>query len=108
MTSRSQPSVLITGCSAGGIGSALAFSFANRGLLVFATARNTSKIDPKLAVLSNVEVLELETTSTESIAKAAEAVGKRTGGRLDYLVNNAGLVCICDFVLFCFVGWEWE
>jgi NAD(P)-dependent dehydrogenase (short-subunit alcohol dehydrogenase family) len=95
MTSKShpQPSVLITGCSTGGIGSALAFSFASRGHLVFATARNTSKIDPKLAALSNVEVLELDSTSKESIAKAAETVGKRTGGRLDYLVNNAGMVC---------------
>ncbi|KAF2648588.1 NAD(P)-binding protein [Lophiostoma macrostomum CBS 122681] len=94
----SQLSVLVTGCSAGGIGSALAFSFASRGHLVFATARNTSKIDPQLATLSNVEVLELDTTSTESIAAAAEVVGKRTGGGLGVLVNNAGMGFVNPFL----------
>jgi NAD(P)-dependent dehydrogenase (short-subunit alcohol dehydrogenase family) len=83
-------SVLITGCSAGGIGSSLAFSFAKRGFLVFATARTPSKIAPKLSSLSNVEVLTLDTTSKASIAAAAEAVSKRTGGTLDYLFNNSG------------------
>lgn len=85
-----QKSILITGCSAGSIGSSLAFSFAHHGLLVFATARNTAKIDPKLSSLSNVEVLALDTTSQGSIHTATRAVSARTNGTLDYLVNNAG------------------
>lgn len=85
-----QKSVLITGCSAGSIGYSLATSFANRGFLVFATARNTAKISTTLSNLSNVEVVALDTTSQASIAAAVEAVSKRTGGTLDYLVNNAG------------------
>jgi short-subunit dehydrogenase len=38
-------SVLVTGCSAGGIGYALAEQFQKRGLTVFATTRTISKMD---------------------------------------------------------------
>ena len=81
-------SVLITGCSNGGIGHALARSFAERRLTVFATARSTSNITG-LEHYSNVHVLELDITQPASIAAAVEAV-KEKAGRLDYLVNNAG------------------
>jgi 1-acylglycerone phosphate reductase len=85
-----QKSILITGCSTGGIGSSLALSFANRNHLVFATARNISKISPVLADHPNVRVLVLDTTSQASITAAAQKVSQTTGGTLDYLVNNAG------------------
>jgi 1-acylglycerone phosphate reductase len=93
-----QKSVLITGCSAGSIGASLASSFANRGFLVFATARNTSKIPPSLSSLSNVEILTLDTTSQDSIVAAVDAVSKKTGGTLDYLINNAGSGLVSPFL----------
>jgi NAD(P)-dependent dehydrogenase (short-subunit alcohol dehydrogenase family) len=84
--------ILITGCSAGGIGSALASSLASRGHHVFATLRNPSKISPELSSLSNVTVLALDVTDSSSIASAVESVAKVTGGKgLDILVNNAGI-----------------
>ncbi|KAF1812212.1 NAD(P)-binding protein [Eremomyces bilateralis CBS 781.70] len=90
MTSPSKPprSVLITGCSAGGIGDALAQEFKRRGLRVFATARDVGKMAhlEKLAI----ELLELDVTDEESAARAAAEVGRRTGERLDILVNNSG------------------
>jgi NAD(P)-dependent dehydrogenase (short-subunit alcohol dehydrogenase family) len=82
-------SVLITGCSAGGIGSALAEMFHERGLHVFATARSKSKMT-HLEKLPNITLLELDVTSPESIAAAVEAVTAQTGGKLNYLVNNSG------------------
>ncbi|KAE8153660.1 hypothetical protein BDV25DRAFT_168443 [Aspergillus avenaceus] len=83
------PSVLITGCSVGGIGPALAEEFHCRGLHVFATARSREKMAP-LEKLSNATLLELDVTSPQSIAAAVEAVTAKTGGKLDYLVNNSG------------------
>ena len=82
-------SVLITGCSAGGIGAALCREFQRRGLHVFATARTPAKVDD-LQTLPNVTTLALDVTSATSIADAVKAVEVKTGGRLKYLVNNSG------------------
>ena len=83
--------VLVTGCSANGIGAALAHELTKQGHFVFATARNTSKIPPELRDNPNVvSVLELDVTSGSSVAAAAQAV-RDAGHGLDVLVNNAGL-----------------
>lgn len=37
-----------------------------------------------------MEVLQLDVTDSESIARCAKEIGIKTGGTLDYLVNNAG------------------
>ncbi|PYH65852.1 SDR family oxidoreductase [Aspergillus vadensis CBS 113365] len=81
--------VLITGCSANGIGSALAEALANQGHHVFATARSPSKIPSSLTTLSNVTPLQLDVTSSESVAAALQAV-EQHGAGLDILINNAG------------------
>lgn len=81
-------SVLISGCSKGGIGDALAQEFHKKGLRVFATARDLAKIEHLKAI--GLEVLQLDVTSSESIRNAVDEVHKVTGGRLDFLVNNAG------------------
>lgn len=81
-------SVLIIGCSEGGIGDALAQEFQKKGFRVFATARNTTRIahlkDMGMATVA------LDVVSKDSIARAVEVVGQATGGPLDFLVNNSG------------------
>ncbi len=84
-------SVLITGCTEGGIGFALAKEFQSRGLHVFATARSPSKM-AALEKLPDVTLLSLDVTSTGSISAVVDAVSAATGGKLDYLVNNSGVV----------------
>lgn len=83
-----QKTVLITGCSEGGIGDALAKTFHKRGLRVFASARNTAKVQH----LKNMglEIVQLDVTDEESIKKAVSTVKAATGGYLDILVNNSG------------------
>ncbi len=81
-------SVLITGCSKGGIGDALAQEFHNKGLRVFATTRDLAKIE-RLRAMGR-EVFQLDVTSQESIRCTMSEVQKVTGGKLDFLVNNAG------------------
>jgi short-subunit dehydrogenase len=82
--------VLITGCSDGGIGSALAAAFQRRGHIVFAAVRNREKAST-LASLPNVTVLTLDVTDKHSIAQAVQVVCKQTNDKgLDVLVNNAG------------------
>jgi 1-acylglycerone phosphate reductase len=80
---------LITGCSKGGIGDALAQEFYHKGVRVFATARDLSKIQHLKSI--GLEILQLDVTSEESIQDAVKYIQKETGGKLNYLVNNAGM-----------------
>lgn len=84
-----KPSVLITGCSDGGIGFALAVVFAKHNYNVFATARNTTSMS-LLQHSANITLLTLDVLQPAQIQAAVAAVKKETGGTLDILVNNAG------------------
>lgn len=83
-------SVLISGCSPGGIGHSLALEFQRHGLRVFATARDKNH----LADLHDrgIETLSLVVDNEESIRSCRDAVAELLGPEkgLDYLVNNAG------------------
>lgn len=85
-----QKTVLITGCSDGGISSALAKAFQSHGLRVFATARTLAKM-ASLEQLPSVTLLPLDVTSYPSIDAAVEVVKRETNGTLDYLINNAAI-----------------
>ncbi|KAI4860613.1 putative short-chain dehydrogenase/reductase [Hypoxylon rubiginosum] len=98
MAAITRPTALITGCSPGGLGFELVGAFEARGFHVFATARSPSKILEASPVGADVEVLALDVTSPESVAKCLEHVRKRTGGRLDVLVNNAGMILLGPLV----------
>ncbi|KFY21871.1 hypothetical protein V493_07040 [Pseudogymnoascus sp. VKM F-4281 (FW-2241)] len=88
-----EKTVLITGCSTGGLGAAMAKAYHSRGFRVFATLRNKSKAG-SLDGMQGIEILELDVTSEESVRHCAKAVEKLTGGSLDVLVNNAGISTI--------------
>ena len=81
-------SALITGCSSGGIGYTLVKTLQKRGLIVFATARNPSKMSG-LEKLEGVHLLSLDVTNPASIAAAVKVVEAKTK-KLDYLFNNSG------------------
>ncbi|KAF4981309.1 hypothetical protein FDECE_17711 [Fusarium decemcellulare] len=89
-------SVFITGCSTGGIGSALAREFHFRGHRVFASGRTASEIDPALSPLG-ITTLVLDVTSSESIDSAVRRIRIETGGALDMLINNAGIMHVMPF-----------
>ncbi|KAJ9603120.1 hypothetical protein H2200_012415 [Cladophialophora chaetospira] len=75
--------VLITGCSDGGLGAALATEFHANGFRVYATARNLSKMNGLQAL--GIETLQLDVLSEESITACVSKLSS-----LDILVNNAG------------------
>ncbi|TVT98258.1 hypothetical protein EJB05_56478, partial [Eragrostis curvula] len=85
-TERARAVVLVTGCSEGGIGHAMARAFAAAGCAVVATARSRAS----MRGLDGCLLLELDVRSDES-ARAAVADTLREHGRVDVLVNNAGI-----------------
>ena len=103
MSTAPKKTVLITGCSKGGIGDALAQEFHRKGIRVFATGRSPSKLEHFKAL--NLETLPLDVEDSDSIKAASKAVSELTGGKLDFLVNNSGMGKstpfyqgnICDF-----------
>ncbi|KAK3115816.1 hypothetical protein LTR53_004493 [Teratosphaeriaceae sp. CCFEE 6253] len=82
--------VLITGCSAGSIGHALAKCFHAQDYHVFATVRSANRASD-LASIPDVEILELDVTVPESVTRCKDIVSNSTGGKLDILINMAGI-----------------
>ncbi|KAH7131059.1 hypothetical protein EDB81DRAFT_950456 [Dactylonectria macrodidyma] len=80
--------ILVTGCSDGSLGSALALALHQAGWRVFASARNLSKLTAAKA--AGIECVKMDVGSDESISAAVDQVKQLTGGSLDGLVNNAG------------------
>ncbi|KAL2782604.1 hypothetical protein BJX66DRAFT_320310 [Aspergillus keveii] len=84
----SKRSILITGCSPGGVGHALALEFASHNLRVFATARSLGSLSSLKE--KGIETFELDVINSESIIALRDEITNRTGGKLDMLFNNAG------------------
>ncbi|KAK9418535.1 hypothetical protein SUNI508_08023 [Seiridium unicorne] len=82
-----QKVVLITGCTDGSAGAALARQFQLRGCRVFATARKLEKM--KALAELGIDTLGMDVSSQPHIDTAVETVREAAGGRLDILVNNA-------------------
>jgi 1-acylglycerone phosphate reductase len=83
------PTVLITGCTKGGIGYSLAKEFAARDYHVYATTRRIQTMGD-LGSVSNITLLALDVTSHESLLAAYAQIARETDGKLDILYHNAG------------------
>lgn len=84
MTGR--PTVLVTGASSG-IGKAIAELLSVSGYKVFGSSRN-----PKSDVIDkSFEMVKLDIDSEESVRSCLEEISSKTFGRLDILINNAGV-----------------
>jgi 3-oxoacyl-[acyl-carrier protein] reductase len=80
---------LVTGASRG-IGRAIARELAGRGATVILGARDAAKLDQAVAEIGKGEAVSLDVADRGSVEAAFERILK-THGRLDHLVNNAGI-----------------
>ena len=89
-----QKTILITGTS-NGFGKDAALTLASAGHHVFATMRDVADRNRAAAEelrAKGITVVELDVRQDASVAAAFDAVFEKTGGKLDVLVNNAGLM----------------
>ncbi len=83
--------VVVTGSSSG-IGEATALHLDELGFTVFAGVRRDADAEALMTRASRrLTPIRLDVTDADSIAAAVSSVGDATSGRLDALVNNAGL-----------------
>jgi NAD(P)-dependent dehydrogenase (short-subunit alcohol dehydrogenase family) len=85
---------VVTGANSG-IGRATAIHLAVNGYEVYGTVRDRGRA-AKLEAMSaergaTVELVELDVADDESVRNGFEEILSRTGGRVDVLVNNAGV-----------------
>ncbi|GAA0168696.1 hypothetical protein Leryth_024231 [Lithospermum erythrorhizon] len=84
--------VLVTGCAKGGIGYEYCKAFAKQNCVVYAS--DIAKRMPDLSDLKSdtqeIETLELDVTSDESVASAVNSIISKQG-QIDVLINNAGI-----------------
>lgn len=85
--------ILVTGSSSG-FGYDIAKTLAGAGHKVFASMRDVNSRNKDVAkdLKSNgIEVLEMDVTKDASVDAAFSAIHKATSGKLDVLINNAGV-----------------
>lgn len=82
---------LVTGAT-GGIGGAIARAFHKAGASVAISGRQVEKLDELKGELGErVAVLPCDLADREAVGKLVDEAIKALGGRLDIIVNNAGL-----------------
>ncbi|KAH8105313.1 oxidoreductase [Cristinia sonorae] len=81
---------LVTGCSEGGAGYAIALELQSQGIRVFAIAR-TLRTMTKLQD-AGIEIFAMDVTVPSTIQSVKVEIEKLTGGTLDILINNAGVI----------------
>jgi len=86
----SQPkTVLITDCSRGGIGEALAIEFHDRGFVVVGTAYDFLEIDHLTSLGTRIHITQVDVRDERSVDTAFSWVQGVTQGKLDVLVNTS-------------------
>ncbi|KAK8067434.1 hypothetical protein PG996_006546 [Apiospora saccharicola] len=88
-TARKPEFALVTGCGRGGIGEALVKEYARRGLHPIATVLPHENSDHLSE--AGITFFPLDVTVEKSVLDLQGQVEKLTGGRLDILVNCAGI-----------------
>ncbi|KAF5603937.1 1-acyldihydroxyacetone-phosphate reductase [Fusarium subglutinans] len=84
------PFALVTGCNSG-IGEQLAIALAKNSYTVFATAKRIESLDSLARQHANLIALPLQLSDSTSLEGLRDSVNKYTQGRLDILINNAGM-----------------
>src|SRR4051812_39724811 len=97
--------VLLTGAS-GGVGGAILKQLSARGARIFATSKTPEKLQAKIMTLSDTQRAEIKTVAADftfpnRIEHIVESALQWLEGRIDVLINNAGIGYHCRAANIC-------
>ncbi len=103
------PFVLVTG-GGRGIGAAIALRFAREGATVVVAARSTDQLEAVARAIDDAGgtgiPLSMDVTDASAVQTAVTSMLERTSGRLDVLVNNAGVFDVVPFADLSLETWR--
>ena len=90
MTDLKGKNIIVTGAS-GGIGNSIIEKLSNSGANILASGTKIEKLNELKSKFENVKILKFDISKSEEIEKFIDQAVSELGGRLDCLVNNAGI-----------------
>ena len=82
--------IIVTG-STGGIGNSIIKKLYDAGANILATGTKNEKLDELSKKFQNIKVLKFDISQTDNLENFIEDATKQLGGKLDCIVNNAGI-----------------
>ena len=82
--------IIVTGAS-GGIGNSIVKKLSEFEANILATGTKIEKLEELKSKIKNVKILGFDVSQSEKIEEFIDNATKQLGGKLDCIVNNAGL-----------------
>ena len=90
MNDLKENNIIVTGAT-GGIGNSIIKKLYDAGANILATGTKNEKLEDLKKNFENIKVLKFDISQTENLENFIENATKQLGGKLDCLVNNAGI-----------------
>ena len=90
MSDLKENNIIVTGAT-GGIGNSIIKKLYNAGANILATGTKNEKLEELKKKFQNIQILKFDISKIDNIENFIEDATKRLGGKLDCIVNNAGI-----------------
>ena len=90
MNNLKENNIIVTGAT-GGIGNSIIKKLYNAGANILATGTKSEKLEELKKKFQNIKVLKFDISQIDNLENFIEDATKQLGGKLDSLVNNAGI-----------------
>ena len=90
MSNLKQNNIVVTGAT-GGIGNSIIEKLYNAGANILATGTKNEKLEELKKKFQNIQTIKFDISQTENLENFIDDATKKLEGKLDCLVNNAGV-----------------